>query len=162
MDTTVDVQKARRYAFNLLRMKSRSSSELTAKLKQKGFSEDTVTKTLSFLEKEGLADDLKFARSWVDYRMRTNPKSVLALKRELFAKGIPGEIIEEALKGERGNEATVVRRLAEEKIKQLRVLPWPKVRKKVFDYLTRRGFDCDVIEDTLRGVLEQGLYKKRS
>ena len=45
-----------------------------------------------------LVNDAKFSKLWVESRMSSRPKGHSVLKRELRAKGVKEQIIEQALK----------------------------------------------------------------
>ncbi len=125
-------------ALHFLKFRPRSRAEMEIYLKGKKFSFETVTQTISRLEANGLLDDAAFARLFVEDRLCFRPRGVHALRFELKAKGIPEEIIEEALEG-CNEEKAAVDALAS-KIKQWEGLEKKEFQKKAFDFLRRRGF----------------------
>ncbi len=144
-----EIEKAKAYAYNLLRVQPRSEKELSFRLKKKGFSESTSKETVFLFKKNGLLNDLKFARAWVDSRLKSNPKGDIVLRYELAAKGISGKIIDKVLSENPECEEVIAKRLAEDRIKALIGLPKLKAKKRLYDYLARRGFKCDIIEDVV-------------
>ncbi|MCK4463979.1 MAG: regulatory protein RecX [Candidatus Omnitrophica bacterium] len=144
--TAEAIEKAKAYAYNLLRVQPRSEKELSFRLKKKGFSESTSKETVSLFKKNGLLDDLKFARGWVDARLKSNPKGDIVLRYELTTKGISGKIIDKVLSENPECEEAIAKRLAGDRIKALRGLPKLKAKKRLHDYLARRGFKRDIIE----------------
>ncbi|MDD5166937.1 MAG: RecX family transcriptional regulator, partial [Candidatus Omnitrophica bacterium] len=65
---TETLQKARAYAFLLLKYRLRSEKELGERLEGKKFDEATVKETLAFLKENDFIDDKVFARAWIDSR----------------------------------------------------------------------------------------------
>ncbi|GAG50789.1 unnamed protein product, partial [marine sediment metagenome] len=78
--------KAVTYAYRLFSVRPRSEKELRERLSGKGFGGATACKVISFLKDKNIIDDLRFARLWVESRMRANPKGDMALERELRQK----------------------------------------------------------------------------
>jgi len=146
-------EKAKAYAYNLLRIQPRSEKELSFRLKKKGFSESISKETVSLLKKKGLLNDLKFARAWVRARLKSNPKGDIVLRYELHTKGISGEIIDKVLSENPECEEVIAKRLAGDRIKALRGLPKLKAKKRLHDYLARRGFKCDIIEEVVNRLV---------
>ena len=142
--------KAVAYAYRLFSVRLRSEGELKMRLFRKGFGGATACKVISILNEKNIINDLRFARLWVESRMRRKPKGDMALERELRQKGISADIIEKVLSQKQGNEGAVCRELAMKKMEALGKLPREKARKKLFDFLARRGFKFDVIEEVVR------------
>ncbi|MCK9571842.1 MAG: recombination regulator RecX, partial [Candidatus Omnitrophica bacterium] len=90
-----DSEKARAYAFLLLKFRLRSAKELEQRLKQKGFSEQLSRETVKFLQDKEFIDDRVFARGWVSSRLK-RPFGLRRIKQELLQKGLDKEIIETA------------------------------------------------------------------
>ena len=145
-----NLDKAKGYIYNLLRVRPRSEKEIRIKLDSKGFDKSIFEKTITLFRENGLIDDDKFAQAWVESRLRTMPKGDIALRQELKEKGISKEIIEKVLFGKKESEEVVAGRLAEERIRRMAGLPKLKVKKRLYDYLMRRGFKYEIIEDVVR------------
>lgn len=147
-----DIEKAKSYTYNLLRVRPRGEKELGFRLKKKGFSESVSKDTVSLFKKKGLLNDLKFARAWVYARLKSNPKGDTVLRHELAAKGISGKIIDKVLSENPEGEEVIARRLAGDRVKTLKGLPKLKAKKRLHDYLARRGFKRDIIEKIIDEV----------
>ncbi len=145
-----NADKAVSYAYRLFSIRPRSEKELRDRLFRKGFGSATVHDVISLLKEKNIIDDFKFARLWVESRMRTNPKGDMLLRKELRMKGISASIIEKVLSEKESGEGSLARTLAGQRLESLKKLPKEKARKKLFDFLARRGFDFDVIEDTVK------------
>jgi len=147
------IDKATSYAYRLFSIRQRSEKELRDRLYKKRFKRDTINKVISLFKEKKIIDDLKFARNWIDQRMRLNPKGEALLKRELRAKGVELVLIEEALNNKDKNETSIVRELADKKMKTLTKEPKEKAKRKLFGFLARRGFDFDTVNEVIKEYL---------
>jgi regulatory protein len=97
------------------------------------------------LEEMGYIDDQKFAEAWVDGRRRGKKKGISALKMELNAKGIDTTVIESVL-GSRDHqeELELARSAVAKKVVHWQKLPTLACKKKVYEYLRRRGFSSSI------------------
>jgi len=138
------------YASRLLRVRPRSEKELRDRLFQKNFRREAVFETISFLKENRIIDDLRFADLWVESRLAARPEGGVLLRKELREKGVSSAIIDKVMAEKAADEAGLVRELARRKYEGLKTFPRRKARKKVFDFLARRGFGFDIIEDAVR------------
>jgi regulatory protein len=146
-------EKARAYAFLLLKFRLRSEDELKVRLKQKGFSEELAAGTVSFLKDKEFIDDRVFAKAWVSSRLK-RPLGLRKIKQELAQKGIAKEIISEALAqaNEQYSESQIVSQLAQQRFSKLKAIEPLKARARVYGYLMRRGFSPDIVSEVIRTV----------
>ncbi|MBL7156713.1 MAG: regulatory protein RecX [Candidatus Omnitrophica bacterium] len=145
-------ERAAAYAYRLFSIRPRSEKELKDRLYKKGFDHKTAQRVISLLKEKKIINDVKFAKLWIESRMRRNPKGDILLRRELRDKGISGSLIDKALSEKGENESHTARSIAEKKIESLKSLPKQKARKKLFDFLARRGFRFDIIEEIVREI----------
>ncbi len=149
--------RAKEKALSLLAYRMRSVEELKKKLKEKGFSERIVEPVIQDLLRVGLLNDRQFASAYVQTRMTQKPMSKQLLRRELSAKGISNDMAEQAIEKEYGtrSETEVALGLVQKKIEQYRSgqIESVKIRKKISDFLVRRGFSWDVIVEVIREFL---------
>ncbi len=146
-------------------VRQRSEGEVRQKFKIKNLklkiqdkeqiSDIVVESAIQKLKEKKLIDDLEFAKSWVESRSRKLGPNVL--KMELIKKGIDREVIEEVMniKDENSKDPIeVARALLEKRIDRVKNLPEPEKKKKLLEFLIRRGFDYslarDLVEETLR------------
>ncbi len=143
--------RAKEKALSLLSYRARSVEELRKRLKEKGFSDRTVEKVIEDFVRVGLLDDKKFASDYVHSKMIQKPMGKRMLREELFSRGIDEETAEKAIEeaySER-SEVDVARDLFRRRMKRYRGDD-VKLRKKLSDFLRRRGFDWDVINTVLQ------------
>jgi len=139
--------RARNNAYSLLRMRPRSEYEIRNRLKLKGYDESIVEEIVALLKKTGDIDDLKFAKLWVESRMHLNPAGDIVLRQELKEKGVADSIIEATLeeKAKSYDEYEVAFSMARERFERLKKLDRRKAMKRLYDFLSRRGFKYDTV-----------------
>jgi len=141
-------------AMRLLSYRPRSEVELRQRLARRGAPADLVDGAISRLRELGLVDDTAFARTWVESRSRLSPRSRRLLRRELQAKGIDGEAAREAL-GPLDDEDAALR-AGERRAATMRELPYPEFRRRLGEFLRRRGFDAATVLRTVERLWQDG------
>jgi len=146
-----NAEKARAYAFLLLKFRLRSEAELKSRLKQKGFSEELSQDTVNFLKDKEFIDDRVFAKGWVAARLK-RPFGIRRIKQELISKGLDKVIIEDslALAKKDYSEDRIVSQLAQQKFSRLSNIEPQKAKARVYAYLLRRGFSPDVVSEIIK------------
>lgn len=144
-------EKARAYAFLLLKFRLRSENELLARLKQKGFSEDIAKDTVNFLKEKEFIDDRIFAKGWVSARLK-RPFGLRRIKQELISKGLDKQIIEVSLLQAKKDysESQIVSQLAQKRFSRLKNIEPLKAKARVYGYLLRRGFSPDLVSEIIK------------
>lgn len=138
-------------AIRFVSFRPRSKKELTDFLNKKltrwkVSGAGLLAKVITRMAELGYADDEKFAEWWVDQRTAFKPKGNRYIQMELRGKGVPDDVIASVL-ASRGS----VSLLAAAKQAVAKKMPlWAKLpplarKKKLYDYLARRGFDSDTI-----------------
>ena len=88
---------AEKQACNYLNRAEHSFYQLTVKLQKKGFSADNYRPALSYLVREGLLDDARFAAAWLRTRSLAKKEGSARLFSELRKRGIAAETAKKAL-----------------------------------------------------------------
>jgi regulatory protein len=143
--------KALNYAERLLAAKDRSKKEIELRLKDKNYDKDCIARVVEYLKHKGLIDDKRFVREWLKASATWRPKGILAVKSELYKKGINEELIKDALdNADTGyDEYKAAKAILDKKYKELGGIDTIKRKKKIQSYLAVRGFSFDVINDIL-------------
>jgi len=151
-----DFEKAREYAFFLLKYRLRSVEELRFRLKNKKHSEAAIKNTVDFLIEKRFLDDAEFSRAWISSRLK-RPYGLRRIKQELKLKGVDKKVIEDQVKDlSRGySEAEIVSLIVEKRFEKLKGLEPVKARVRVYSYLIRRGFTPEIVVDTINGLCKQ-------
>jgi regulatory protein len=142
--------RARRYAFLLLKFRLRSEQEIALRLKLKGHAPEAIKSTVSFLKEKGFLDDNVFAREWILSRLK-KPYGSRRIAQELRAKGIDKTIIERQLHeaGADDSQEEAVACLAKSRLARLKSMDPIAAKRRVYAYLIRRGFGPEVASEVL-------------
>ena len=105
-----------------------------------------LAKVIARMEELGYADDEKFAQWWVSQRTEFKPKGNRYIQMELRGKGVPDDVIASAL----ALRGSVILLAAAKQAVAKKMPVWAKLsplerKKKLYEYLARRGFDSNTI-----------------
>lgn len=134
-------------AMLFLSYRVRSEKEIRQNLHKHEVPEEVIEETLERLRKAGLANDNEFAQIWVENRSTFRPRSRRALAMELRQKGLDDETVSSAILGV--DEDALAYDAAQKRLGRLKGLEWNDFRKKLSEFLARRGFPYSVIAPTV-------------
>lgn len=143
---------ARAAALRLLKVRPRSERELADRLSRRGCAAQIVRSVVEDLKEKGLLDDAKFARYYAIQRMDFKPMGRRALERELRGRGVAPELAARAVEEAAGGQGDFERacELARRRFERMRNLPRPVIERRLFGFLSRRGFSSESIYRVLR------------
>jgi len=142
--------KALNYGLKLLSIRKRTKSQLTQRLIGKGFPETSVQKAITRLEAEKLLDDGEYAQRFIQEKRSFRPLGRRRMAYELKSKGIDDRVIESALSEfDESAESDSAYTLAQLKIAAMGKIPLVVKRKKIYDFLTRRGFSYELAREVI-------------
>jgi regulatory protein len=147
------VEQAHERALRFLGVRPRSEAEVRQRLRQQGVDEAILEEVLERLRRAGLVDDQAFANYWIENRTTFRPKSKRAMLVELRRKGVAAEVLDEALSASDDSQAAYD--VARKRAPRLAKLPEPDFRRKLSEFLGRRGFSYDIIEPVLERVWKE-------
>jgi len=150
-----EFSKAKRYLLRLLRYRPRSRAEAEARLKRRGYLNETIQEVLAWAGDMGMIDDQAFAKLWIADRLERRPCGRALLRRELRGKGIPPEIIAGALEQVKLDEEALARSLAAERLKRYRDLSPEEQGRRTLALLARRGFPPELSRRVLQELLAE-------
>lgn len=162
-----EIGKLMERMYRLFNLRLRSEKEvrdylrnLSFKRKVKGqeeISETALELLINKLKQKGLLSDEQFAKAWVQSRRRTKKKGKIALKAELYQKGINRDLIEEVLEEESTpeSEKQLAQQALVKKMKVWKSLPLLEFRKKSYEFLLRRGFEYEVVWEVIENYLKK-------
>ena len=108
------------------------------------------------LAAQGYLDDAEFARFWVENRQQFRPKGSVALRGELRQRGVAAETVDAALidldPAADAYEAAHPRAV---RLAALAQADPAAFRRKLGDFLLRRGFDYGVVKETVARLLRE-------
>jgi len=152
LQTSDEVEVGFNQALNLLSRRSRSVAEMTRYLEGKGYAPSTLKAVLIRLEDEGLINDDRFAKDWIENRNTFRPRSQSQLRAELRFKGLAESCIDSALEESGVDDLTLAMSAARKQVHRYFSTDFEIYRKKLGNALLRRGFSYATVNETLRSV----------
>ena len=138
------------YALNLLSARPYATRALHRKLIQKQYSAADADDAIRRLVDNGLLNDAKYAEQYARSKMLSTGTSKRRVQQDLYRKGIAGDLatnaIANVLESEEIDPAVVIERVARKKLAQLGDLEPVVLRRRLFAFLARRGYDVDEIK----------------
>ena len=156
LQTQDERQKAYDRALRFLSFRPRSQAEVRRNLLAAGLDAELVEATLARLAAQGYLDDAEFARFWVENRQQFRPKGSVALRGELRQRGVAAETVDAALSDL--DPAAGAYEAAHPRAVRLAALAQTDptaFRRKLGDFLLRRGFDYEVVKETVARLLRE-------
>ena len=143
--------KAKDRALKFLSYRDRSEKEIRTKLKDVGYDDKIIEWVIGELKRLKFLDDARFAQSYAQTQMITRPMGEYYLRRELKQKGLGAELIEQTVEKiyEEKDQFSVAKELAQQRKKRYRNIDEMKARKRLSDFLMRRGFSWDVVSEVM-------------
>ena len=136
-------ERAYQQAMLYLSYRARSESEIRRNLRKHEIPEAVINETIERLRQDGLANDKEFASAWVENRNTFRPRSRRLMALELRHKGLDEEAIHSAM--ENVDDEASAYEAAQKRAVRFKGLEWNDFRKKLSEYLARRGYSYSVI-----------------
>ena len=140
-------------ALHYLSYRPRSESEIRGRLQRRGFDGDSVEAVIARLKEQGLIDDMAFAQFWRDNRQSFSPRSRWLTRCELRQKGVASDIIDQVV--DAVDDANSAYRAALSKARSLPLSDYQSFRRRLGEYLKRRGFGYEVINQAIGRVWQE-------
>lgn len=141
----------------LLARRSYSVNELRIKLKQKGYDSILTDNVLNDLIQKGYLDDIKFAEIFAEENIKRKLWSTQKIKAELMKKGVDKTVINEVLSNKLlgFNDIENAAVLTEKKFNILKLHNYEqkKLKLKLFNYLSGKGYNYSVSNEAIDKVL---------
>ena len=138
------------YALNLLAARPYATRALHRKLIQKDYSAADADDAIRRLVANGLLDDAKYAEQYARSKMLATGASKRRLTQDLYRKGIKGDVasaaIDAVVEDEDIDTDAMIEKVAQKKLAQLGDLEPLVLRRRLFAFLARRGYDVDEIK----------------
>jgi regulatory protein len=143
-------ERAYQQAMLFLSYRDRSEKEIRQNLSKHEIPDEVIEQTLERLRGDGLADDNQFARAWVENRSTFRPRSRRALTMELRQKGLDEDTVQSVVADV--DENALAYESAVKRAGRFKSLDWSEFRRKLSEYLARRGFPYSVIAPVVTRV----------
>lgn len=147
--TVVLPKRAKLRLLNLLQKKSYTEKQLKEKLEEGYYPVDIIKIAIDYVKSYGYINDQQFATDYYEYYKSSKSKS--AMRRELIKRGIPNEYMEHLfeLTEETADEEEIqIKRWLEKKHYSLEISM--KDKKKLYDFLMRKGYSFDKIKQVMK------------
>jgi regulatory protein len=145
---------ARGIVLRKLAAQARTRVELERALQGRDVPEEAAAAVLDRMTEVGLVDDVTFAHDWVASRQQRRHLGTTALRRELQAKGVDRDVIDEALADVAGtDEHRAALDLASRRASSMGGLSREVAYRRLGGVLARRGFSASTTARVLAEVL---------
>ncbi len=141
----------------LLSYRPRSRDEVRQRLARR-FTTEAVNQALARLMEQGYLDDAAFARFWRENREAHRPRGVFLIKRELLQRGVARGVVEAATEGMDDGDSAYRAGLG--RLRAMRGLDEATFRRRLGDYLRRRGFPHGVAQRTVQRLWEERVAER--
>lgn len=154
MDKTLAEEQTRQAIITCLRLLAaspKSGQELRKKLADKGYSADSIDQALTDLKAQGILDDTMYAKDLMTRltlgKCVGRHKIAFEFKRHGISKKISDELMETL-----SNEGETERALEQARVKWTgwTGLDPQKRKKRLYDFLVRKGYDFQIAQDILQ------------
>ncbi len=146
---TVNFRSAKSSAIKFLSLKIRTEQEVRKKLERDGYDRETSENAVNELKAMGYINDRMYVQKYVFDRSKLKPKAKNLIRYELQNKGIDSDEIDEVLDDWDVDEKDVAASLVRRKFGKYD-LQDEKIRKKVYAFLSHRGYGYELIESLFR------------
>jgi regulatory protein len=143
-------------ALRLLAASPKSDQELRKKLAAKGYPNEVLERALNELRDQGVLDDKIYAKDLMTRLTLGKAAGRHKIAFEMKRHGVPQKIRQELLET-LTNEDEAVRALEQARLKWA---GWSKLepqkrRKRLYDFLIRKGYDFQVAQDILQKLAKE-------
>lgn len=152
--------KCKNDALKSIERSYKTEKEIITKLIQKEYSEKNINKAIEFLRQYKFVDDYRYVDLYLKERMKKQGKK--KIKYELLKKGIEENIINDKLDSISGEcEIFNMDILARKKYSILIKSEDNsfKIYGKLFNYLSRLGYNNSMINDVIKNIMEDIIEK---
>ncbi|MBA4603729.1 RecX family transcriptional regulator [Thermoactinomyces sp. AMNI-1] len=145
-----EYNKAKQVALRYLSYSPRTVQELKSYLNRKGYDGGNTERVIHELEKLGFLNDLEYAKAWVEERKRHKGYGKKRLRQELLKKGIALLIVDGILADMDDDEQRrLAISIAERRYSRICGEPWPKIERRLGNYLVRQGYSMSIVYEVL-------------
>jgi regulatory protein len=150
-----EAKKALATALGILARRDHSEAELARKLREKGISAGAVAAVVQRLKDLHYLDDGRFAQQWATSAVSSGRGYGPRLRQELSRRGVAKEIVNEVLAGiatEYDETETLTSLMARKFAGFDPGAADDREKRRVFNYLQRRGFSVGVILEHFHNI----------
>jgi regulatory protein len=155
MSDPEELKRAKACALRYLAYRDRSDFEVNERLSKKEFPKNIIEETIDWLTGLGYLNDERFALAWSRSRVSTKKFGEYRLRRELSAKGLATETIEQALRivYSESNEWDLAQDCAQKKLANLKGVDLKSKSRRLAQFLQRKGFASETVFKTVKKLI---------
>jgi regulatory protein len=128
----------------------RAISEVNRKMDALGIVASMHVEYMEILQEEGMQDELRYAESFVQGKLRIKGWGLRKVEQHLKHKGVDTQVIQQALEGRQDDDYMErLKHIAESKLEQAKGKDEYERKSKVFRYLQQRGYETSLIHRAL-------------
>jgi len=162
LQSTAELAEAMRVGLRYLSVRPRSCREIELRLLREKLTQETIERTVDRLTILGYLDDRNFAAAFARDRIRLRPCGVRRMKADLLSRGVSScdadDGIESAMMEQDVNEHELLQQVASARASKLDDLDKGVARRRLFGYLSRRGFSSENIRKWIDTRWSAELY----
>jgi regulatory protein len=144
-------------ALDLLAFRARATKELRTALLRKGEEARNVEHALERLTEMGFLDDADYARQYAHTKIVGPGFSRRRLQAELAKRGVARDVADSAIAAALAEDDVdgdaILERVATRKLRSLAAHDPPTRRRRLYEFLARRGYDSDDIRRVMDRLL---------
>jgi len=146
------LHRGKAVAERFIAFRPRSEQEVRGRLARAEIDDAVIERIVGELVARGSIDDSSFARQWARGKALNGRSGERLIRKQLMERGVAAGLIDRALAEElpREDALDAARELAEKRLARIDRHE-PRERKKVQDYLLRRGYSWDVVAQAMKG-----------
>ncbi len=147
--------KAKAAALDYIAYQARTEQEVRQKLARKGFAEPVAEEAVARMRELGYLDDADYARAYARGRLNGRGHGPQRIRADLLRRGVARPTIDAALDDlvEEDDLRETALRHGRKRWQRLQREEDPyKRRKKLSDFLMRRGYDYDLIREVVEAL----------
>ena len=144
--------RARSVALDYIAYQARTEQEVRRKLARKGFAEHVVEEAVARMAELGYLDDAAYARAYARGRLSGRGHGPQRIRNDLRKRGVAPRVIDAALEDlveQDDLRETALHHGRKRWVRLQREEDPYKRRKKLSDFLMRRGYDFDLIREVV-------------
>lgn len=125
---------------------------MQGRLQKKGFLPQIIRKTIEYLSELHYLDDENFAKAWAQTKTQSNPIGRHLLRYQLRQKGVAAHIVEKVFAEciDQYDEHKAAKELVSLRLARYKGIAPQKLKRRLYDYLRRRGFSQEAILQALK------------
>lgn len=145
--------KANNYAINLLSYSTKTTKELTDKMKEKGYEDNIIENTIEMLKQYNYINDKQYVENYINDKLYLNSDGSNKIKMKLIQKGIDKNLINEYINNiDEDIEYDNAFKIAERKINSYSKFDLNIQKKKLYTFLLNRGYGYDVVKRVITDI----------